>query len=188
MAALLSLACVEAGACRSSPAPITGGGGADGGQDTDAGCFAGRCACGSFDVAGTTPQGPFVASIVYADIEGSACPGYGSLHLGISDSAAGTTLGFAVPFEQDAGAGSLLGPHMLSITFATQTNPLLTTSGTVTITAADDPRAALSNYYNDGGIWTGMVAGSLTMSQDGFSISGTFTGFYCSETLPCAGL
>jgi hypothetical protein len=134
-------------------------------------------------VTGDTPGGVFNADTVYAVVDAVSCSRPGSIGVSISNSAFTTTLGFTVYLQPGASVSSFLGTSAVTAAVFMPTLPQhgsALTQGTVTLTIADDPLAAIANP--DGAV-TGIVAGTVTFVQDGFSLSGSFQSPYCSQNV-----
>jgi hypothetical protein len=164
--------------CRSGPPVISGGG--DGHVDqaaSDACSFAGgppRSCGGTVSLGGTTPIGSFAADAIYA-LRVVQCDAQMRLiEMEIGDTSSRDVLFVNVLRSQDDGGAMFVGRHAAAVTFhAPQACRRLDTSGTVDITEQVDPGP---------GSAPGHAKGTLSLSGDGFALSGSFDAPYCGLT------
>jgi hypothetical protein len=127
---------------------------------------------GVVSATGSTPAGAFAADAVGATV--NPCAGFISVALADDAHIASVVLGIPYPVP-DAGTEVPLGD--VSVTATLVSDAFLpsepSTAGTVDVTAADYPEVA-----GDAGP-PGHIAGSFTLAQDGFSLTGTFSTSYC---------
>jgi hypothetical protein len=143
---------------------------------------------GTIDVSGTSPEGPFAATSVYAEvsINSSTC-NQGLLFI-VGDAATGSSFMFRLRVDSgDGGAPVPLGKTSAIVAFAGRSNNdaglfQATTGAILEVTAADAPpfarcEQALGDPIDLG---TGNVAMTIMMTQDGFAMTGTLSTPFCS--------
>jgi hypothetical protein len=143
---------------------------------------------GTVDVSGSSPEGPFAATSVYAEvsINSSTC-NQGLLFI-VGDAATGSAFMFRMRVDSaDGGAPVPLGKTSAIVAFSGRSNNdaglfQATTGAIVDVTAADAPpfatcEQALGDPIKLG---TGNVAMTVTMTQDGFAMTGTLSTPFCS--------
>jgi hypothetical protein len=136
---------------------------------------------GTSQVTGDTPGGLFSSDTAYAFVDEATCYRPGSIGVQISNAAYTLTLAFSIDLQTGASSDSLLGPNTVTASVSMPTLPqhgYATTQGTVILVVAADPLAAIANP--DGAV-TGMVSGTVSFMQDGFSLSGSFQSPYCRQ-------
>jgi hypothetical protein len=147
---------------------------------------------GTIDFKGSTDDGPFTATSLNVDVSSDTSTCMRGLHFVISDSATGAT------FQFDLLSGGLPngltlppGPGEVGVQYD---GPLsmglrrthLTTPGRYNITASTPPPFATCEQSPDAAIdlHTGSFTMSLSLSENGFAVSGTLSTPYCSCS-PC---
>jgi len=140
---------------------------------------------GAVDVTGSSPQGPFTATSLYAEvsIKSPACSQ--GLQFIVGDRASGSAFAFYLRIDDRTVVP--LGETLAIVDFsgAHDTDTGLfqaTTTATIDVTAADLPpfatcEQALGDPVNLG---SGNIAMTIAMSQDGFDLTGTLSTPYCS--------
>jgi hypothetical protein len=172
--------------CKSAPAPVTGTGGhggtggavGTGGAGGAGGAGASLSCGGTTSVSGSTVKGAFSANVVRVVLAGANCSSPGAPTFVIENDQTGDKITFTLALQADAGANPIVGQQTISglVSVSGTTTPV---SGTVNISAADDPRAiAVANA--DGGPLTGTITGTMAISDAGVSISGSFQSPYCA--------
>jgi hypothetical protein len=143
---------------------------------------------GTINVSGTSPEGPFTATSVFAlvSINSSTCNQ--GLEFIVGDAATGSAFMFQLRVDSaDGGAPVPLGRTSAAIAFSGRSNNdaglfQATTTAIVDITAVDAPpfatcEQALGDPIDLG---TGNVALTITMTQHGFAMTGTLSTPFCS--------
>jgi hypothetical protein len=126
---------------------------------------------GSIQASGTSPAGEFVAGSVHVAV---------SLHCGgvkvvLYDLGGSSRIELDNPLATDGGVGSLLGKRTVDTFFTgPPTFVAQLTSAVIEVTGADDPLTGA-----DAGIPWGMIHGTFALTNDGFSLSGSFESPYC---------
>ena len=154
----------------------------DAGSVLHAGCG------GTIDITGHSPEGPFTATSVYADVANyfSICPP--DLQFIVGDSVAGSAFVFDLPVVAvDGGASVPLGETSATVSFSgrhimgTALFQAATTAA-IDVTAAEPPPLATCAQAGGNAIdlGTGNISMSLLMLEDGFDIAGTLSTPYCT--------
>ncbi|HEY7370742.1 MAG TPA: hypothetical protein VIF57_01095 [Polyangia bacterium] len=182
--AVASLAASGCGVRSLDPPPATGSGASSGSGAGGAGDAAAstvstpdRPPCGgTVETTGTTPAGPFTASTVWAEYYPCGI----DITLWIHDGSAFALQLVARVQLADGGANletEAVAAKAKLFALAPSTGDW-TTSGTLTITSANNPY----NYDYDAGTRPG-IAGTFALSDDGFSLSGSFSTPYCAFSI-----
>jgi hypothetical protein len=156
-------------------------GGPDGKQDTNDACspllFKSAQPCGgSVQGSGTVPTGTFSAAAIEADLGSQGSP-Y-RLTLFINDAGVEATIVLQMPLLQDGGSEVFFGGHEVTAWFySAPTCTMVSTTGSIQITSGDDPDAAF-------GTASGAIAGTFSLSNAGFSVTGSFETPYCRFVSP----
>jgi hypothetical protein len=143
---------------------------------------------GTVDVSGTSPEGPFTATSVYAEVAINSSTCIQGLEFLVGDAATGSGFLFALRVDSvDGGAPVQLGKTSATVAFSGRSDNdaglfQATTSAIVDVTAADPPpfatcEQALGDPIKLG---TGNVAMTIMMTQDGFAMTGTLSTPFCS--------
>jgi hypothetical protein len=143
---------------------------------------------GTIDVSGTSPEGPFTATSVYAQVSIDSSTCRQGLAFIVGDAATGSAFIFEMRVDTvDGGAPVPPGNTSATVAFSGRSNNdaglfQATTTAIVDVTAADSPpfatcEQALGDPIRLG---TGNVAVTITMTQDGFAMSGTLSTPFCS--------
>lgn len=168
---------IAAGSCKSTSPPLTDGGG-QGGSGGGGGA-GGTLSCGGVtNVSGTTPKGALSTNLVRVVLAGANCDSPGAPTVLIENSQTGDEVTFTIALQADAGTSAVLGPQTVNALISVS-GTTTSVSGSVDVGAADDPRAvALANA--DGGAPTGAISGTLSISDAGVALSGSFQSPYCA--------
>ena len=156
-----------------TPPPVEGGAGQDVAR------VASSCS-GTAQVSGSTPVGLFTVNTIYVQVDSSSCENPGSIRVQIVNEAFTEGVSFGILLQRDSGVGSILGQIPIDVgVFAPglPSHGSVQTQGTLTLTAVDDPRIV---DLNEGDTPVGGLSGTIELSQDGFSLSGSFQSPYCS--------
>jgi hypothetical protein len=143
---------------------------------------------GTVDVTGTSPEGPFTGTSVYAQVSINSSSCRQSLEFLVGDAATGSAFEFQLRVDTvDGGAPVPLGKTSAIVAFSGRSNNdaglfQATTGATIDITAADSPpfarcEQALGDPIDLG---TGNIAMTIMMTQDGFTMAGTLSTPFCS--------
>lgn len=173
--ALVVLVCATS--CKSG---VHGAGGPDGqfmGADACATTFTVAQPCGgTVQGSGDTPSGKFTAGSIQARL-GDSSLAY-RLTLVITDVSGQATMSIQFRSDQDAGAVIFRGPHQASGRFSSaQTCTATAIAATVEITSGDAPDTAVAAQ-------SGTVGGTFSVTDGGFSVSGSFQTPYCGFDTP----
>ena len=145
---------------------------------------------GTVDVTGTSPDGPFTATSVYAQVSINSSSCRQGLEFFVGDAATGSAFQFQLRVDTvDGGAPVPLGKTSATVLFSGRYSTdaglfQATTGATIDITSADPPpfarcEQALGDPINLG---TGNIAMTIMMTQDGFAMTGTLSTPFCSCT------
>lgn len=172
------IALVASAGCKSG---TQGMGGPDGKQDTSDSCsplsFRPAQPCGgSVQGSGAVPTGTFSATEIEAHLGSQGSPQ--RLTLFINDATVDATIVLQMPLLQDGGSEIFFGDHEATARFySLPTCTMISTTGRIGITSGDDPDTAF-------GMASGTVAGTFSLSADGFSVTGSFQTPYCRFVSP----
>ena len=143
---------------------------------------------GTVDVTGTSPDGPFTATSVYAQVSINSSSCRQGLEFFVGDAATGSAFEFQLRVDTvDGGAPVPLGKTSATVLFSGRYSTdaglfQATTGATIDITAADSPPFARCEQAQGDPIklGTGNIAMTIMMTQDGFAMTGTLSTPFCS--------
>ena len=141
----------------------------DGGAVLD-GSIEARACGGTVTAIGNAPAGRFGGTDVHLRVV-FVCR---RVDVTITDLGTGAVLAFSMRPSVDGGALSLVGSQTVTATYVAGGSSI-TTPAAVNVTVADDPFGAGPTDAAP----AGHMEASFTLSQDGFSISGSFSSPYC---------
>ena len=143
---------------------------------------------GTVDVSGTSPEGPFTATSVYAQVSINSSSCRQGFEFFVGDAAAGSAFEFQLRVDTvDGGAPVPMGKTSATVLFSGRSNTdaglfQATTGATIDITAADSPPFAQCEQAQGDPIklGTGNIAMTIMMTEDGFAMTGTLSTPFCS--------
>jgi hypothetical protein len=143
---------------------------------------------GTVDVTGTSPEGPFTATAVYAQVSINSSSCRQGFEFFVGDAATGSAFEFQLRVDSaDGGAPVPLGKTSATVLFSGRYSTdaglfQATTGATIDITAADSPPFARCEQAQGDPIklGTGNIAMTIMMTQDGFAMTGTLSTPFCS--------
>ena len=143
---------------------------------------------GTIDVSGTSPEGPFAATSVYAEVSINSSTCNQGLVFFVGDAATGSSFMFRLRVDSaDGGAPVPLGKTSAAVAFAGRSDHdaglfQAETSAIVDVTAADSPPFARCEQAQGDPVdlRTGNIAMTIMMTQDGFAMTGTLSTAFCS--------
>ena len=143
---------------------------------------------GTIDVSGTSPEGPFTATSVYAQVSINSSSCRQGLVFIVGDAVTSSAFTFTLRIDTvDGGAPVPLGKTSATVAFSGRSNTdaglfQATTTAIVDVTAADSPPfGRCEQAFGDPiALGTGNVAMTVTMTQDGFAMTGTLSTPFCS--------
>lgn len=143
---------------------------------------------GTIDVSGSSPDGPFAATSVYAQVSINSSSCRQGFEFFVGDAATGSAFEFQLRVDSaDGGAPVPLGKTSATVLFSGRYSTdaglfQATTGATIDITAADSPPFARCEQAQGDPIklGTGDIAMTIMMTQDGFAMTGTLSTPFCS--------